>query len=127
MIGVLFMLSGKQLKMKPDRLRKRILIILLTLCIIMPAGILLPMYFNAGNGWGEWSARTMNDLIGYVPEGLKKYTALWNAPLSEYSINSGDKSPVHQSGYYIVSGIIGATAVYLVTIILSRIIVRKRK
>ncbi len=113
--------------MKFDKLQKKILVILLALCIITPAGILLPAFFNAGDAWGEWSARTLKDLIGYVPERLAKYSDLWNAPLPDYSMNGGDKSMAHQSGYYIVSGIIGATAAYIVMFIISKIIVRNKK
>ncbi len=110
--------------MLPDKLQKKILIILLLLCLITPIGILLPMFFNAGDAWGEWSAQTVKDLVGYVPQGLEKYSEVWKAPLTDYTINSGDKSVVHQSGFYIVSGIFGATVTYVVMFLISRLIVR---
>jgi cobalt/nickel transport protein len=113
--------------MNPDKLRKKILIILLILCIITPVGILLPAFVNAGDAWGEWSAQTLKDLIGYVPKGLEKYSDLWKAPLADYTLNGGDKSMVHQSGYYIVSGILGATAAYVLMLIISNLIVRRNK
>jgi cobalt/nickel transport protein len=113
--------------MKPDKLQKKILIILLLLCIITPVGILLPMFFNAGDAWGEWSAQTVKDMIGYVPQGLAKYSDVWKAPVIDYTINTGETSVVHQSGYYIVSGILGATVTYLVVLIISRLIVRNDK
>jgi predicted PurR-regulated permease PerM len=113
--------------MKTDKLQKKILIILLLLCLITPIGILLPMLFNAGDAWGEWSAQTLKDLIGYVPQGLAKYSDVWNAPLPDYTMNSSDKSVVHQSGYYIVSGILGATVTYVVMFLISRLIVRNEK
>ena len=121
------MLSGRGLRMKIDKLQKQILIVLLLLCLITPIGILLPMFFNAGDAWGEWSARTLKELVGYVPSGLAKYSDVWKAPLSDYSINGADTSVVHQSGYYIVSGIIGATVTYVVMLIISRLIVRNGK
>jgi cobalt/nickel transport protein len=105
--------------MKLNKLQKKILIILLLLCFIAPAGILLPMYFKAGDAWGEWSARTVKDLIGYVPEGLKKYSGIWQAPVPKYSMNGGDRSVLHQSGYYIVSCIAGATIAYVVMLLIS--------
>jgi cobalt/nickel transport protein len=110
-----------------NKLQKKILIILLSLCLITPIGILLPVFFNAGDAWGEWSAQTVNDLIGYVPEGLAKYSDVWKAPIPDYTVNSADPSIVHQSGYYIVSGIIGATAAYAVMIVISKFIVRNGK
>jgi cobalt/nickel transport protein len=113
--------------MKLDKLQKRILIILLLLCLITPVGILLPMYFNAGDAWGEWSAQTVKDLLGYIPQGLAKYSDMWKAPLPDYKIDTGDTSVSHQSGYYIVSGIIGATVTYIVMLIISKLIVRNGK
>jgi len=110
-----------------NKLQKRILVILLLLCLVTPAGILLPAYFNTGKAWGEWSAQTVKELVGYVPKGLAKYSDVWKAPLLDYSVNSGDKSIVHQSGYYIVSGIIGATLTYIVMLLISRIILKNGK
>jgi cobalt/nickel transport protein len=121
------MLSEKGQKMRINKLQKKILIILLLLCILTPAGILFPMIFNAGDAWGEWSAQTVKDLVGYVPQGLAKYSDIWKAPITDYTINSADKSLIHQSGYYIVCGIIGATLTYVVMLIIFRIIVRNGK
>jgi len=119
--------SEKERGLKMDKLQKKILFILLILCIIAPIGILLPMVFDAGDAWGEWSAQTLNDMIGYVPQGLAKYSDVWNAPLTDYTMNSQDSSMVHQSGYYIVSGIFGATVSYVVMLVISRIIIRNGK
>jgi cobalt/nickel transport protein len=119
--------SGKEAKMRTNKLQKKILILLLLLCLITPVGILLPMVFNAGDAWGEWSAQTVKDLVGYVPKGLAKYSDVWRAPLPDYSVNLEDASVVHQSGYYIVSGIIGATVTYVVMLLISKLITRNGK
>ena len=121
------MLSKKEVKMKIDKLQKKILIFLLFLCLITPIGILLPMFFNAGDAWGEWSAQTLKELIGFVPQGLAKYSDLWKAPILDYSMNSADKSIVHQSGFYIVSGILGATVTYVVMLLIARLITKNEK
>ena len=119
------MRSGKEAKkMRLNKLQKKILIMLLLLCLITPIGILLPMFFNAGDAWGEWSAQTVKDLVGYVPRGLAKYSDVWEAPLSDYAVNNQDNSVVHQSGFYIVSGIFGATVTYFFMLLISRLIVR---
>ncbi len=121
------MLSEKEEEMKTDKLQKRILVILLVLCLLTPAGILLPACFNAGDAWGEWSAQTLKELTGYVPKGLARYSDIWKAPLPDYMIANGHKSAVHQSGYYIVSGIFGATLAYIIMLLISRLIVRNGK
>lgn len=110
-----------------NKLQKKILIVLLCLCIITPIGILLPAFFNAGDAWGEWSAQTVKELVGYVPKGLEKYSDVWKAPLTDYTVKSNDKSMVHQSGYYIVSGIFGATVTYVVMLLISRLIIKNGK
>jgi predicted PurR-regulated permease PerM len=115
------------MKMKINKLQKRILVILLVLCLITPVGILLPMFFDAGDAWGEWSAQTIKELTGYIPRGLAKYSDAWNAPIPDYTLNSEDKSVVHQSGFYIVSGIIGATLAYVVMLVISNLIIRNEK
>jgi cobalt/nickel transport protein len=118
------MLSGREVKMKLNKLQKKILIILLLMCLITPVGILLPAFFNAGDAWGEWSAQTVKEMVGYVPEGLSKYSDVWKAPVPDYSIDKKDSSVVRQSGYYLVSGVIGATVTYIVILIISRLIIR---
>jgi cobalt/nickel transport protein len=119
------MLSGKGVEM--NKLQKKILVILLVLSVMTLVGILLPLFFNAGDAWGEWSAQTVNDLVGYVPKGLARYSEIWKAPIPDYTVDSKDTSMVHQSGYYIVSGIIGATATYVVMLLISKLIVNNGK
>lgn len=123
----LYMHFIKEVKMKLTKLQKKILIVLIILCILTPIGIFLPLFFNAGDAWGEWSAETLNDLLGYVPHGLSKYADIWKAPMPDYTIDSNDESVVHQSGYYIVSGIFGASITYIFTLILSKLIIKNGK
>jgi len=111
-------------EVKRNKLQKKILVVLLILCLITPIGILLPAYFNTGNAWGEWSAQTVKELVGYVPRGLAKYSDIWKAPLPDYNFKNANRSIIHKSGYYIVSGIIGATVTYVVMLLISKLIVR---
>lgn len=113
--------------MKFNKFQKKILIILLILCLITPVGIFLPMAFDAGDAWGEWSAETVKDLVGYVPEGLEKYSDTWTAPVPDYSIDSNDESLAHQSGYYIISGIIGVVITLFVTLLLSKLVIKNEE
>ena len=120
------MLSGRKVKvkMKMNKLQKKILVILLLLCLLTPIGILLPTFFNTGDAWGEWSAQTVKELVGYVPKGLAKYSDVWKAPLTDYSVKREDSSIVHRSGYYLVSGIIGATVTYIAMLLITGLIIR---
>lgn len=110
-----------------NKLKKKIIIVLAILVIIAPTGILLPMVFNANDAWGEWSAETMKNLIGYVPEGLQKYSKAYKAPMHDYSLNPNDPSTTHQSLYYILSGIAGVVATFGVTFLISKLIIKHEK
>lgn len=113
--------------MKMNKLQKKILVILLLLCLLTPIGILLPAFLDTGDAWGEWSALTVKELVGYVPKGLAKYSDVWKAPMPEYSVKKEDTSIVRRSGYYLVSGIFGATVTYIVMLLISGLIIRNGK
>jgi hypothetical protein len=107
-----------------NKIQKKILVILVILCLLTPVGILIPAYFNTGEAWGEWSASTVKEMVGYVPKGLAKYSEIWKAPIPDYNGKNLDRSLAHKSGYYIVSGIIGATFAYIAMLLVSKLIVR---
>ena len=110
-----------------NNLQKKIVVVLLILVVLTPAGLLLPMFFNTGDAWGEWSAETLKEVTGYVPAGLAKYTKTWKAPLKNYTFSHDDSSRMHQSGYYLVSGILGAMLAMSITLLLSKLIIRNGK
>ena len=113
--------------MKINRLQKRIMIFLIVLCLLTPAGILLPVVFDAGDAWGEWSAHTLKEMTGYVPAGLAKYIEIWDAPLDGYDIRGTGSSLHARSGKYIITGIFGATLSYLIMLLISGILMKHEK
>ncbi len=110
-----------------NKLLKRIIITLVALVLLTPVGILLPIFVDAGDAWGEWSARTVAKLIGYVPQGLAKYEGIWKAPLAGYTTGGHDTSIVRQSFQYLISGVIGAALALIVAYIVSKMIIRNGK
>ncbi|MGD0919371.1 MAG: hypothetical protein ABSB22_23255 [Thermodesulfobacteriota bacterium] len=52
--------------------QKRLWIGLFILALLTPLGVILPEKFNAGDAWGEWGPETLEKLLGYVPDGLKR-------------------------------------------------------
>lgn len=108
-----------------SKLQKKALFFLIILVLLTPTGILLPMVFNAGDAWGEWSAETVKELIGYVPEGLQQYTDAYKAPVPDYTFDVNNTSATHQSFFYILSGLFGAAITLGVTVLISKLIVKK--
>jgi cobalt/nickel transport protein len=97
---------------------------LVVLALVTPIGIILPRLLNSGDAWGEWGTETLEKLVGFVPEGLKKYAEFWKAPVPGYNFGGGDGSMAVQLVSYIVSGIIGIIAVALVIYIIYRLVLK---
>jgi hypothetical protein len=100
---------------------------LLIMALLTPLGIILPEIFNSGDAWGEWGTDTLEKLLGYVPEGLRKYADTWKAPVPDYTFAGEDTSMTVQIISYIASGFLGIIVVALVIYIISKIVVKNEK
>jgi cobalt/nickel transport protein len=109
------------------RFQKKLWIGLFVIALLTPLGILLPEKFNAEDAWGEWGIDRLEKLLGYVPEGLKKLTDLWKAPVPDYNFGGEGASKTVHVFSYIASGFLGIGACALVVFIISRLIVRHGK
>ncbi len=94
------------------------------LILLSPLGIILPDIFKSGGAWGEWGAEGLEKITGYIPEGLKKLSGLWKAPIPGYEF-SGWKGLFKGSVAYIISGVIGVGLVVLVSILIGKFLARK--
>jgi hypothetical protein len=106
-------------------LGKKIWIGLAVMAALTPAGLLLPMLFNAGESWGEWSPGSLAERIGFVPGGLKALGDLWNAPLKGYTFGDGS-SALHILSY-IASGVLGVIAVCAASWILVKLLAKRER
>jgi hypothetical protein len=106
--------------------QKKLWIGLIIMALLSPLGIMLPKKFDSGDAWGEWGADTLEKLLGYVPEGLKKLADLWKAPLSDYNLGGEGASFGVQVISYIISGILGIALVGGAIYLISRFLIKKR-
>ena len=96
------------------------------LIVLSPLGLLLPEHFKAGSAWGEWGAREMRELVGYIPKGLEKLSSLWNAPIPDYAFKGWEeKSLASLSLAYILSAFIGILICVGVVLILGKFLSKK--
>lgn len=106
--------------------QKRLLLFLLALAILSPLGIILPEAFKAGDAWGEWSVDTIKEMVGFVPEGMKKLADIWKAPLPDYSITENEQPATSKMVFYILSAIIGSIIVMGAIFILTKVTGNKK-
>ncbi|MBF0564556.1 MAG: PDGLE domain-containing protein [Nitrospirae bacterium] len=100
---------------------------LLILALLTPLGVILPKAFNAGDAWGEWGIDKLEKLVGYAPEGLKKLSDLWKAPIPDYNFGGEKASMAVQVISYVASGLIGILVISLVMYVISRFIAKNGK
>jgi uncharacterized membrane protein YeaQ/YmgE (transglycosylase-associated protein family) len=93
------------------------------LILLAPIGLILPELFKASGAWGEWGADEIKDIAGYLPEGLKRISGLWSAPIPDYAFTGWDKG-VKSYIAYIVSGVIGAVIAVAVSYLLGKFLKR---
>ncbi|MDD3905821.1 MAG: PDGLE domain-containing protein [Candidatus Omnitrophica bacterium] len=101
-------------------------IALAILIVLSPLGLLLPEHFKAGAAWGEWGAEEMKELVGYVPQGLQKLAALWNAPIPDYAFKGWEEKGLpHLSLAYIISAVAGIGITVIVVMCIGRMLTKK--
>ena len=99
---------------------------LILLILLSPLGLILPEVLRSGPAWGEWNLGEIHKMVGFAPEGLKKWMGLWSAPLPEYNVGDREKMGlVHSSLAYILCGFLGVGAVIGVTFLLGKLMGRK--
>jgi len=105
---------------------KKLWIGLGVLAILSPIGLILPDKFKAGSAWGEWGHDEMNDLVGYIPQGLEKLSSLWNAPLPDYAFKGWEEKGLsHLSMAYIVSAVVGIAVTVIAVLFIGKLLARK--
>jgi hypothetical protein len=109
------------------KFQKKLWIGLLIMALLTPLGILLPQRFNAEGAWGEWGTDKLEKLLGFLPEGLKKLTHIWKAPVLGYNFGGEGASKTLQVISYIASGFLGIGVCVLIVFIISRFISKHGK
>jgi len=85
-----------------DKILKVCIIALAALVVLCPLGLLA-----VGTAYGEWGPEDLQEMLGYVPQGLEQLSSLWSPVLPDYDFEGGHETvPGAAPGYY-VSAILG--------------------
>ena len=94
--------------------------------LLSPLGLILPDHFKAGSAWGEWGSDEIEKLVGYIPQGMKHLSELWNAPMPDYAFKGWEeKGLTHLSFAYIVSAIVGSALIAGTIWLLGKLLTKK--
>ncbi len=109
------------------KFQKKLWIGLAIMALLTPLGIYLPKKFNAGDAWGEWGTDKIQELLGYVPAGLKKLADLWKPPVPDYNFGGENAAMSTQVISYIISGIIGIAVAAIVIYVITKFLIKHEK
>uniref|UniRef100_A0A7C5V268 PDGLE domain-containing protein n=1 Tax=Caldicellulosiruptor owensensis TaxID=55205 RepID=A0A7C5V268_9FIRM len=97
---------------------KTILIILFALAILTPLGLL-----TQNPAFGEWTQEEIKKMLGFVPEGLKKYAEVYKFDLfDDYSF----KFISNQYIGYILSALIGIAVIFTIFFLLKHLMTERK-
>jgi len=89
-------------------------------------GLLTPLgLVTGGSGWGEWALEEIEEMYGLVPDGMRSLWGMWGALLPDYSIPIPGGRGSGALGY-IFSTFIGVVLIVLSSILIEKIIARKK-
>jgi len=88
------------------------------LTALTPLGLLAQ-----GAAWGEWAGKELKEMLGFIPEKLRGMEKIWKAPFPDYSLSGPESTPLE----YLVSALIGITAVSAVSFIIIKALGKDRK
>jgi len=85
------------------------------LALLTPLGLLA-----SGTAWGEWGVDELSSVLGYVPQGMARFSEVWKAPLPDYTVPGLADTPS-----YILSAIVGMALVIGLAWGLGRLLSRR--
>lgn len=101
---------------------KRYWFALLAMTVLSPLGLLAK-----GTAWGEWAAEDLEEMLGYVPQGIERAGEWWQALFPDYSVKFLGEGHIAEMGGYILSALIGSLMVYGLTFILFKMVSNSKK
>ena len=94
--------------------------VLIALIIFAPLGLLAK-----GTAFGEWSGSDLKSKIGFIPEGMAKFSDKWSALLPDYSVQGFGDTFFKSSLGYIFCAIVALAIIMVIIGIIS--LLQKRK
>ena len=96
------------------------------LIILAPIGLILPEYLRSGAAWGEWSSDEIKNIIGYIPRGIARLSALWNSPMPDYAFKNSRNNALPGKGVeYILSAAIGVLIILAIMLLVGRFLQKR--
>ncbi|SNX53479.1 PDGLE domain-containing protein [Thermoanaerobacterium sp. RBIITD] len=95
---------------------KKLYIAAAIIILLTPIGLIAP-----GTAWGEWGLDEIRNMVGYIPEGMGRFSEVIKAILPDYSIPGFSNNFLQSAVGYIFSAVVGIGTILIIFFILSKI------
>lgn len=95
---------------------------LLVLVFLTPVGLIA-----SGTAWGEWGMEQVREMAGFVPEGMKNLSGMWESVMPDYSIPGVGNGFLGSAAGYVISAVAGVILIILVMLLTGRFILGKNQ
>jgi cobalt/nickel transport protein len=102
-------------------MQRRVGWILIGMAFLSPLGLL-----TKGTAWGEWGSDDLQDMIGYIPQGMKRLENIWQAFFPDYSMNFLGEGLASEYAGYILSALVGSVLIYAVSLFFTKLLIHQK-
>ncbi|MCK9417755.1 MAG: PDGLE domain-containing protein [Nitrospirae bacterium] len=96
------------------------------LALLSPLGLIIPQWFGSEGAWGEWGSDTIEKMVGFMPQGMKRLAQKWEAPMMGYAVPGQGRGLTGESFGYIITGIIGIALTSGLMFLIAKALIRKK-
>ena len=106
---------------------KKLWISIGVLVLLSPLGLIIPQWFGSEGAWGEWGPDTIEKMVGFMPQGMKRLAQKWEAPMEGYAVPGQGKGFAGENFGYIITGIIGIAVASGLMFLIAKLLIRRKK
>ena len=101
---------------------KKTIIGFIVLILLTPLGLLAP-----GVAWGEWGLDEIKQKIGFIPQGMSRFSEVIKNILPDYGISGFDKNFFQSAVGYILSAVVGIAVIVLIFWLISKLVPEEKE
>lgn len=98
-------------------MNKKYVIAFSIIILLTPLGLLAE-----GTAWGEWGTEELQEILGFIPQGMQHFPVTWSGIFPDYSVPGLETSFFEHSLGYIGSALVGCGLIGIAFYILQGIL-----
>jgi len=99
--------------------QKRFMLLIVIMAVLSPLGLIAE-----GTAWGEWGTEELQEMLGFVPQGVHSAGIWWKAVMPDYTIEALGQDFPASALAYIIAAVVGSAVSYALIMMLGKRLVK---